>query len=63
MDDALVLGGALAALAGLGAIGWYLQSRSPTIRIEVAGEDDIHLPAAGLTDAEIGDLAEAIAPV
>lgn len=62
MDDALLLGGSLAALAGLGAIGWYLQSRSPSIQVEVAGEDDIHLPAAGLTDDEIADLAEAIAP-
>lgn len=62
MDDALVLGGSLAALAGLGAIGWYLQSRSASIRIEVAGEEDIHLPAEGLSDVEVSDLAEAIAP-
>lgn len=62
MDDALLLGGSLAALAGLGAIGWYLQSRAASIRIEVAGEDDIYLPTEGLTDTDVTELAEAIAP-
>ncbi len=61
MDDALILGGSLASLGGLAAIGWYLQSRTPSIRIDVAGEDDISLPSAGLTDAEVGELAEEIA--
>lgn len=62
VDDALLLGGALSALGGLAALGWYLNTRAETITIAVAGQDDIQLPADGLTDTEVAGLSEAVKP-
>ena len=62
MDDAFLLGGAIAAAGGLVALGWYLQTRRTDITIAVAGEEDIHLPKAGLTDDDIEAIAAAVEP-
>jgi hypothetical protein len=51
LDQVLLVGGLLALALALGAFGLYLQSRTKTVRITVAGGDDLHVPAADRSDA------------
>lgn len=51
LDQALLVGGLLALTLALGAFGIYLQSRTKTVRIAVAGDADLHVPAADRSDA------------
>ncbi|SEN44157.1 hypothetical protein SAMN05216388_1003119 [Halorientalis persicus] len=53
LDDALLVGGLLALAGALGALGLYLQSRTKTLRIAVAGGPDLHVPAADRGDAVV----------
>jgi len=51
LDEALLIGGLLALAGALGALGLYLQSRTKTIRIAIAGDADLHVPATDRRDA------------
>ncbi|AQL42679.1 hypothetical protein BV210_08130 [Halorientalis sp. IM1011] len=51
LDEALLIGGLLALAGALGALGLYLQSRTETVRIAVAGDEDLHVPADDRRDA------------
>ncbi len=62
IDDALLLGGAIAAVGGLGAVGWYLYNRRETVTIAVSGEEDIILPAESLSGPARSKLADAVEP-
>jgi hypothetical protein len=62
IDDALLLGGLAATVAGLAGIGWYLYTRQESVRIAVAGEEDILLPARSLSGPAIAKVAEATEP-
>lgn len=57
LDEGLMLAGAVAALAGLAAVGLYLRTRDATLVVAVAGDDDLHLPRPA--DAEVRDRLEA----
>ncbi|WP_276273209.1 hypothetical protein [Haloarcula litorea] len=45
LDDLLLLFGALALLFAVVVLGVYLWSRERVLVVEVAGDDDVHLPA------------------
>lgn len=45
VDDALLVGGLLALTFGLGAFGMYIESRTYSLVIDIAGEDDLHVRA------------------
>lgn len=62
IDDLLLLGGLVAAIAGLAGIGWYLYTRRESIVIAVSGEEDIVLPADSLTGPAISKVASAVEP-
>ncbi|MDZ7849906.1 MAG: hypothetical protein U5K70_03520 [Halodesulfurarchaeum sp.] len=62
LDDVLLLGGILSSIAGLVFVAGYLKSRASVVTIEVAGEGDVDLPAAGFSDSDVGKLADAIDP-
>ncbi|MFB6084230.1 MAG: hypothetical protein ABEJ94_08300 [Halorientalis sp.] len=51
LDETLLVGGLLALAVALGALGLYLRSRTKTLRIAVAGDPDLHVPAADRDDA------------
>jgi hypothetical protein len=57
LDDVLLLGGLIAVVAGLGLVGWYWTRRTETVRLTVAGGEDRHLPAEGLSSRAIEALA------
>lgn len=44
LDDIFLLGGAIAAIAAVGFVVAYVRGRTPTIVLEVAGDDDVHVP-------------------
>ncbi len=44
LDEVMLVGGALFLLAALAFAGGYLYTRHPTLVVEVAGGQDIHLP-------------------
>jgi len=45
IDDALLVGGLLALVLGLGAFGLYLESRTHNLVIDIAGEEDLYIQA------------------
>jgi hypothetical protein len=49
LDQVFLVGGLLALAGGLAALGMYIESRVHVLAIEVAGGDDVHVPAP--TDA------------
>ena len=53
LDEALLVGGLFALAGAFGALGLYLQSRTKTLRIAVAGDPDLHVPAADRGDAVV----------
>jgi hypothetical protein len=62
LDQYMLLGGALALLLAVGLAGVYWWQRERTLVIEVAGDDDIHIPRpSGAPDAA-SRLERAIAP-
>lgn len=41
LDDLLLVSGLLSLVVGLGGLVWYLNSRTPVVRVHVVGNDDI----------------------
>jgi hypothetical protein len=41
LDDLLLVGGLLSLVVGLGGLAWYLNSRTPVVRVTVAGSEDL----------------------
>ena len=62
LDDVLLLGGVLSIFAGVFLVAWYFKSRASVVTIEVAGDANVELPAAGFGDADLGKLQDAIDP-
>lgn len=63
LDDALVALGALVLLGAAAAMGWYAHSRTRLLRLSVAGEDDLVVPAPESDDEGVADrLEHAITP-
>ncbi|AOW81222.1 hypothetical protein HTSR_2062 [Halodesulfurarchaeum formicicum] len=62
LDDLLLVGGVGALVVGLALLGWYWHTRAETIRIEVAGEEAVELPGAGVSDAAVQTLDRALEP-
>lgn len=52
LDVVLQVLGALALLLSVGFFGIYLLTREPTIAVEVAGDDDLHVPRPDEHDVE-----------
>jgi hypothetical protein len=48
LDDVLLLVGLVGIVAGIGFVGWYLFRRETVLRLSVAGDADLDLPASGL---------------
>lgn len=44
LDEIMLVLGALATLFGIVVLGVYLWTRDPTVAIEVAGDEDLHVP-------------------
>jgi hypothetical protein len=62
LDELLVAAGAIALLVGALFLGAYAWSREELLVVEVAGDDDIELPAPERDDAVADDLARAVGP-
>jgi len=62
LDDVLLLAGLAGIVAGVGLVGWYLLRREGVLRLSIAGEADLDLPAGGLPPAKQQAIATAIAP-
>jgi hypothetical protein len=63
LDDLMLLGGGLALLAAATLFGVYLHTREPTLRVDVAGDEDLTVPADPWHDGDVvGRLRRAIAP-
>jgi hypothetical protein len=60
LDDALLVGGLLSLVLGLGAFGMYLESRTPMVLIEVAGGEDPQVPAPKNADDEARRIERAV---
>lgn len=60
LDDVLLFGGLVTVVAGLGLVGWYWTRRAETVRLHVAGGEELHLPAGGFSGRAIGALATAL---
>jgi hypothetical protein len=61
LDDALLVGGALAALAGVALLGGYLATRRRQLVIAVAGGDDLRVTGS-VSQSDATRLDEALAP-
>lgn len=57
LDEALLVSGALATLVGACAVGAYLLTRERLVYLEVAGDEDVPLPAGALSAAEFSRLS------
>lgn len=62
LDQYMLLGGALALLLAVGLAGVYWWQRERTLVIEVAGDDDIHIPRPSEAPDAARRLERAIAP-
>lgn len=60
LDEIMTAVGALALLFGAGLLGIYAWSRADLLVIEVAGDDDIELPAADTDDGLAERLSRAV---
>lgn len=60
LDEALLVAGALATLVGAGAVSAYLLTRERLVYLEVAGDEDVPLPAGALSEAEFSQLSTAL---
>lgn len=52
VDEALLVGGLLALVFALGALGMFIESRTYTLVIEVAGDEDCHVRAPSSADEQ-----------
>ncbi|WP_313691589.1 hypothetical protein [Halorarum halobium] len=57
LDDALRTLGALVLLGGVALLGLYLRSRKREVVVSVAGDEDLTLPAGGVTEADVARVA------
>ena len=62
LDEVLLGVGLLGIGIAISLFGWYWANRAETVTVEVAGEADLELPAAGLSSEAIRGLREAINP-
>lgn len=63
LDDIMTAAGALALLLGAALLGMYARTRRNLLVVEVAGDDDLELPAAGdAVDGAADQLALAVGP-
>lgn len=62
LDELLQLFGALALLLGVVVLGVYAWTREPTLVVEVAGDEDVHLPRPDDASAVAARLEAALAP-
>jgi hypothetical protein len=62
LDRLLRLFGALAVLLALVVLGVYWYTREPTLVIEVAGDDDVHVPRSTGASECVQRLQTAVAP-
>lgn len=60
LDEMLLLGGALALVAGLAMAGFWYWDRDRTLVIEVAGDEDLHVPKPAEAGAAVDRLAAAV---
>ncbi|WP_336001152.1 hypothetical protein [Halorientalis halophila] len=51
VDQVLLVGGLLSLALALGALGMYVESRTKTLQVAVAGDADLHVPATDRKDA------------
>lgn len=61
LDDALVVLGALVLVLAAGALGWYARTRKRLLRLAVAGDEDLVVPAPE-DESAVDRLDEAIRP-
>jgi hypothetical protein len=57
LDETLLVAGALATLVGACAVGAYALTRERLVYLEVAGDEDVPLPAGALSAAEFSRLS------
>ena len=62
LDDVLLLAGLAGIVGGAGLVGWYLFRRETVLRLAVAGQGNLDLPAAGLGPEQRRALAAALSP-
>jgi hypothetical protein len=64
LDDLMLAGGAIALLVTVATFGVYLRTRETTLRVEVAGDDDLRVPVDPWPEGEDvrEQLRRAIAP-
>jgi hypothetical protein len=60
VDDALLVGGALSVVVALATFAAYYASREEIVRVSVAGDDDLSLPAEGFSANDLAALSEAL---
>jgi hypothetical protein len=46
LDDALLVGGLLAIVAGAGLVAWWVLTRETVVAVQVSGGEPIHLPSS-----------------
>ncbi|MBS3761656.1 hypothetical protein [Halodesulfurarchaeum sp.] len=62
LDDLLFFGGLLSVIAGIALLGWYWQSRSELLTVQIAGSDDLDVSAVGFGAESVRALQTAIDP-
>jgi hypothetical protein len=60
LDDALLVGGALSVVAALATFAAYYTSRETVVRVSVAGDDDLSLPADAFSARDLATLSETL---
>ncbi|MFB6165461.1 MAG: hypothetical protein ABEJ31_09915 [Haloarculaceae archaeon] len=60
LDDALLVGGLLGLALALGALGMYVESRTHTLVVAVAGAEDLQVPAPADADEGVDRLRQAL---
>ena len=60
LDEALLVAGALATLAGAVAVGAYLLTRERRVYLELAGAEDVALPDGVLSGEDLDRLSETL---
>lgn len=62
LDEVLFFGGLLSVIAGIALLGWYWQSRSELLTVQIAGSDDLDVSAVGFGAESVRALQTAIDP-
>jgi len=60
LDDVLLVGGVLSVVAAISTFAAYYRSREERVRVSVAGDDDLALPAEDFSARDLATLAETV---